>query len=355
MLGGLVLWRCVDPPLSLPPGRGGGLNWGECGWGGEGVLCGHCYHYALYKHLLPPLLKPPPPLYPSSLISHPTPFLPPSLLPPSQVGKTGAWLLMVRLLHDHLRSSQGVVVECPPTPSSIFLTRPTQDDESPLLSNTALPPSLQSQSKCSSIVPLKHLQALTRQSCEDNDRKPIIHLSEDSPKSQAEFSTLSTTNPQNEHRHTVLIPISQYVAYDFTHSCTDCAKYLRGSPVSRAEILTSFLPTEEGGHISLQWHIPTYQQKHCVISPDRKTLERLKLPTLKLKGEKNIPHPLTPIFTPTLSRESSGLFNLFHSSFEGLHVIVTTSGQFERYCKAWPNHIIMALPEQDSLGLGELS
>ena len=299
--------------------------------------------------LLPPSLTPPP----TSSLSHTSPyFLPLSHLPPSQVGKTGAWLLMVRLLHDHLRSSQGVVVKSSPTPSSVFLTRLSQDDEAPLLSHAALP--LSPQSKCSTIVPLRHLQAMTRQSCEDNDRKPIISLSEDSPKSQAEFSTLSTTNSQNEHRHTVLIPLSPYVAYDFTHSCTDCAKYLRGSPVSHAEILTSLLPTEQSGHISLQWHIPTYQQKHCVISPDRKTLERLKLPTLKLKGDKNIPHPLTPIFTPTLSRDSTGLFNLFHSSFEGLHVLVTTSGQFERYCKAWPNHIIMALPEQDSLGLGEL-
>ena len=318
-------------------------------------MCTLCTNtFSLYPSLFPPPS-------PSSLpiFSHtPTHFLPPPLtpppshLPPSQVGKTGAWLLMVRLLHDHLRSSQGVVVESSPIPSSVFLTRLSQDDESPLLSHAALPRS--PRSKCSTIVPLRLLQAMVRQSCEENDRKPIFSLSEDSPKSQAEFSTLSTTNSQNEHRHTVLIPLSPYVAYDFTHSCTDCAKYLRGSPVSHAEILTSLLPTEQGGHISLQWHIPTYQQKHCVVSPDRKTLERLKLPTLKLKGEKNIPHPLTPIFTPTLSRDSIGLFNLFHSSFEGMHVLVTTSGQFERYCKAWPNHIIMALPEQDSLGLGKL-
>lgn len=259
---------------------------------------------------------------------------------------------MVRLLHDHLRSSQGVVVENPPASSSIFLSRTSEGDELPLLTNSV--PMDATSPSCSPIVPLEYLQSVARDSCEENDRKPDISLLKDSPQSQAEFSSLSTANSVSELRHTVSIPISPYIAYDFTHSCADCAKYLRGSPVAHPEVLTSLLPTEQGGHITLQWHVPTYQQKHCVISPDRKTLERLKLATLRLKGEKTISHPLSPIFTPTLSRESSGLFNLFHSSYESLHVLVTTSRQFEKYCKTWPNHLIMALPEQDSLGLGEL-
>jgi len=270
----------------------------------------------------------------------------------SQVGKTGAWLLMVRLLHDHLRSSQGVVVENPPASSRSFLSRTSEGDEVPLLTNSV--PMYITSPSYSPIVPLEYLQSVARDACEENDRKPDIALLKDSPQSQAEFSSLMTANSVSELRHTVSIPISPYIAYDFTHSCADCAKYLRGSPLAHPEVLTSLLPTEQGGHITLQWHVPTYQQKHCVISPDRKTLERLKLATLRLKGEKTISHPLSPIFTPTLSRESSGLFNLFHSSYESLHVLVTTSGQFEKYCKTWPNHLIMALPEQDSLGLGEL-
>ena len=83
-------------------------------------------------------------------------------------------------------------------------------------------------------------------------------------------------------------------------------------------------------------------------------LERLKLPTFKFKGEK-ASQPVTPIFTPTLGRDSSGLFNLFHSLPHHFHVLVTNLSEFKAYCKAWPNHIIMALPDQEVVGLGECS
>jgi len=99
----------------------------------------------------------------------------------SQVGKTGAWLLMVRLLHDHLRSSQGVVVENPPASSSIFLSRTSEGDEVPLLTNS-VPMDITSPSY-SPIVPLEYLQSVARDSCEENDRKPDIALLKDSPQS----------------------------------------------------------------------------------------------------------------------------------------------------------------------------
>lgn len=173
-------------------------------------------------------------------------------------------------------------------------------------------------------------------------------------KTHAEPSPTQATDSTGGVRHTVSLPVSPYIAYDYTHSCTECAKYLRGSPVAKAEILTSLLPTKGGSHVTIHWHVPTYQQKHCVASPDRKTLERLKLQTLRPKSDKSFSRPLTPIFTPTLGRDSSGLFNLFHTSYDFLHVMVTSAGQFERYCKTWPNQLIMAFQDQGSLGLGEV-
>ena len=208
-------------------------------------------------------------------------------------------------------------------------------------------------SKHSRIVSVEYLQDISKR-LNKLDKKPAISLPDGSPRSVGESSVHHTTD-FDMSRHTISIPVSPHIAYDFTHSCTECSKYLRGSPVAHPEILTSILPTEQQGPVKIQWHVPTYQQKHCVISHDRKTLERLKLPMLRLKGEKTITHPLTPIFTPTIGRDSTGLFNLFHTMYDHLHVLVTTSGQFEKYCKAWPNHLIMALPDEGSLGLGEFT
>lgn len=68
-----------------------------------------------------------------------------------------------------------------------------------------------------------------------------------------------------------------------------------------------------------------------------------------------MPHPLTPVFTPTLGRDSLGLFNLFHNQCSQLlHVLVTSESQFSKYCKAWPNHVIMALPDKEATGLGSM-
>ena len=155
---------------------------------------------------------------------------------------------------------------------------------------------------------------------------------------------------------TVSLPLSRYMMYDFTHSCSECSKHVRGNAVAQPEYLLSNLPviSSDGSqsYITIKWFVPSSQQKHCVISLDRKTLERLRLPTFKFKGEK-ASQPVTPIFTPTLGRDSSGLFNLFHSLPHHFHVLVTNLSEFKSYCKAWPNHIIMALPDQEVVGLGE--
>ena len=333
-----------------------------------------------------------------------------------QVGKTGAWLLMVHLLHSHLHSSQGVIVENPPAPSSIFVSPNNFKEETrhQLLRNeegvVSLPqlsPTLALRSsKQSRIVSLECLERIAKLLALDvkNNSKPpkLITLNNSNsspshtqmtarpththqqlgspPLSQAAAAT-SASSAATTHVHvaasdraslsstsTISLPLSSYMTYDFTHSCSECSKHMRGNAIAQAEYFSSSLPLASGatnsastgadsvspqGHISIKWFVPASQHKHCVISQDRKVLERLKLPTFKFKGEK-ASQPVTPIFTPTLGRDSSGLFNLFHSLPHHFHVLVTNLSEFKAYCKAWPNHIIMALPDQEVVGLGEM-
>lgn len=313
------------------------------------------------------------------------------------MGKTGAWLLMIRLLHDHLRSLQGVTVENLPLPLSLFLPSSsslTHKQPNNQLSNSVESPvgsdqlqnhthhnhhvcahtAVSSSSKHSRIVSLEYLHDLLKSDDKDskNSIKPSPTASpRDTPtRSLAESSSLSSSMPQTtgtgfaETRHVISISISPYMSYDFTHSCNECSKYVRGNIVVPPEILTFSLPVQSchatstgtGGErsVSIKWCIPTSQQKHAVIDGNRRTLERLKLPVMRVRGEKSpLLYPMTPVFTPTLGRDSSGLFNLFHHQYYHIHVLVTSESEFGKYCKAWPNHIIMALPDKVATGLGK--
>ena len=297
---------------------------------------------------------------------------------------------MIKLLHDHLRSSLGVMVESVPLPLSTFIPFPP-----PLLPTTArelligegngadmvqnhsplstFPPST---SKHSPIVPLDYLHDLFKNNENDNESKaikPLFLLRNMPTQSSTETSqhgvTTSDVTGRMTRHEVVCLPVSPYMSYDFTHSCNECSKYIRGNPLSPAEFLTSSLPPVGGKNsggggqgkgrckesLIIKWCIPASQQKHCIINASSKTLERLKLPVMRLKGERIPSQIMTPVFTPTLGRDSSGLFNLFHGQFYNLHVLVTSNSEFGNYCKAWPNHIIMALPDQATMGLGKVA
>ena len=291
-----------------------------------------------------------------------------------QVGKTGAWLLMIRLLHSHLHSSQGVTVKNPPPPSSIFVSpddfkgegnHQLQVEEK---GNCSLSPQRISTtalgSRQSRIVSLECLERIASVLSLDskNDFKPPKLLSSNSVSKPTPIASPPTLTAQVADTHsqpaTVSLPLSPYMSYDFTHSCSECSKHMRGNAIAQPDYLSSSLLVVNGAaagsqsHITIKWFVPSIQQKHCVISQDRKTLERLKLPTFKFKGEK-ASHPVTPIFTPTLGRDSSGLFNMYHSLPQYFHVLVTNQSEFKAYCKAWPYHIIMAVPDQEMVGLGK--
>ena len=294
---------------------------------------------------------------------------------------------MIKLLHDHLRSSLGVAVENPPLQASLFI--PLYPSSPPLTTSRGEPTILceengvgeienhasvgmlsSSTSRYNSrIVPLDYLHHLfKRHDDESKSVKPFVVLRDTPTKSRSEASGCEITTSGSvggySSRHEVVsLPVSPFMLYDFTHSCNECSKYVRGTPISPAEYLTSFLPpTTRGGSsngdtregLTLKWRIPGSQQKHCVINSSSKTLERLKLPTIRLKGDRVSSQIMTPVFTPTLGRDSCGLFNLFHGQFYNLHVLVTSETEFGNYCKAWPNHVIMALPDKATMGLGKL-
>ena len=312
---------------------------------------------------------------------------------------------MVRLLHSHLHSSQGVTVENPPAPSSIFVSPNNFKEETchQLLRNEEgvvslpqhSPTFMLRSSKQSRVVSLECLERIARllalNAKNDSKLPKLITLNNNSPS-----HTQTLARPSHTHQHlgspplsqasaatnvhvaaadrttppstsTISLPLSPHMTYDFTHSCSECSKHMRGNAIAQPEYLSSSLPLASGttnstgtnadsarlqGHITIKWFVPASQQKHCVISQDRKILERLKLPMFKFKGEK-ASQPVSPIFTPTLGRDSSGLFNLFHSLPHHFHVLVTNLSEFKAYCKAWPNHIIMALPDQEVVGLGK--
>ncbi len=105
----------------------------------------------------------------------------------------------------------------------------------------------------------------------------------------------------------------------------------------------------------LKWQIPSSQAKHCTLVTDgeRKYLYSLKLP--HINWNKDVKSKIrTPVFIPTMGRDTTGLFNLCHAGYEHLQVLVTVESQFKKYCRAWPNLIIMAVPDNEGMGLGML-
>lgn len=219
----------------------------------------------------------------------------------------------------------------------------------------AVSPSL----KHSRIVQLEFLQGLLKRASNEETKNSVKVTPALSPgglptQSSAEVSTMALGTGV-EARHVVSLSVSPHMSFNFTHSCTECSKYVRGNLLTLPEFLTFSLPCQysKDKSITLRWCVPASQQKHCIISSNRKYLERLKLPLMKVKGDRVSSYPMTPVFMPTLGRDSSGLFNLFHNQFYQVHVLVTNESEFSKYCKAWPNHLIMALPDREATGVGK--
>jgi hypothetical protein len=264
------------------------------------------------------------------------------------------------------------MVENLPVPLSMFLPssltnglcsfEPTSvGTESP---NHLLRNAVSASLKHSRIVPLELLHSILKKAGDEESKNnikttstPVLSPGGLPTQSSAETSSMGVGTVA-ESRHVVSLSVSPHMSFNFTHSCTECSKYMRGSLLTLPDILTFSLPCRYSTDksVTIRWCVPASQQRHCIINSNRKTLECLKIPMVKVKGDRvpsSTAGPLTPIFTPTLGRDSSGLFNLFHNQFYQMHVLVTSESEFGKYCKAWPNHLIMALPDKEATGLGE--
>lgn len=223
-----------------------------------------------------------------------------------------------------------------------------------------------SSSKHSKIVTLEYL---TEHLCNGIDSKPDLKFKLPEVitggKSGARNITESSSSvlpgflqhSQPAANTTVSINISPYMAYDFTHSCNDCAPHkhtqISTNGHNAVQYLESYLPLQAGPPLLIRWQIPASQLKHCVSVTSAVTkgpiLSWLKLPKVVEEGGLSIK---TPVFIPTVDRDLTGLFNLFHSGYHQLEILVTVQSQFKKYCKAWPNQIVMALPDSETVGLG---
>ena len=240
------------------------------------------------------------------------------------------WHLLVRLLHDHLHSLKGVVIETGSLARSIFLKDGSTCE--PVITN----------SKHSKIVTLEYL---TSRLCNGVDSDEVL-----SPP-----RIITTSNSLSLGVSTATISTSPYMAYDASHSCNDCT-HLKQSSGQFSELI-SHLPLKDKSSVTIRWHVPLSQARHCTVSNDSgiKRLEMLNFPFFNRHREQKAA-VRTPVFITSLGRELTGLLNLFHSGYQQLQVVVVTvESQFERYCKAWPQHIIMALPDHKAMGLGELA
>ena len=111
--------------------------------------------------------------------------------------------------------------------------------------------------------------------------------------------------------------------------------------------------------VNLYWHIPLSWEAYFSINDGRQTISSLKLPVASRTGasteEAASRHVKTPIFIPSAGRYQQGLFNLYYAmnQLPFVAVIVVKLSELNFYACAWPNHIIMALPQSaEQLGLG---
>ena len=184
-----------------------------------------------------------------------------------------------------------------------------------------------------------YLEKLYKDLLED-DKKPFTDLPP-SPHHQATPSQATPTTPST------VLTLPPHSLHDSSHSCSTCTDHTHSSPA----LLSQSVPTSHDSHMTIRWCIPASQRKYCVIDEERETLITLSLPHLPEKPDENLFDDI-PIFTPSIGRASTALLNLAHSGVDNLHVIVTTTSEMTSYVGAWPGHVIMGLPDNETLGRG---
>ena len=186
----------------------------------------------------------------------------------------------------------------------------------------------------SRVVAPGYLKQLYRE-LEQDDKKSLILPPSPPPQ----------TTPTNHTPNTILT-LSPYAIHDSTHCCSSCT----ATTSTNCSILSQSIPTSHDSHMTIRWCIPASMTKYCVIDKEHGVLERLCLPDQPDVNQFDD----IPIFTPSLGRATSALLNLTHSGVTGLHVVVTVTSEMQSYMRAWPGHVIMALPDYEASGRGQL-
>ncbi|KAI6659295.1 GREB1-like protein isoform X2 [Oopsacas minuta] len=316
---------------------------------------------------------------------------------PPQVGKTGAYILFIKLLQDLVHSSNFVKIydkfECenstsnPRSPASTNTSNFSLPKSMDILKSKfdSNPINLYQHERLSKLIYIEgespkrsfpaqtfvsHTQGASPELNSEyrvtNASSVIIKEEIQSPVHEDEtyisthnFNELPTpkfdhSTPMKEDCFSVIqqLPDLAY-AYDKSHSCPHCVEYY-GRLNNLAIELTYKMNNGQGPQ--LKFYIP---QQHIVNFQytANKTLVRMNLAFYErenpMKPENFICR--TPIFTPSTGRAKSGLFNLAHvmKHQKHIHIIVVNENEVFEYRKKWPTHIIMAvpnLPEFYSLG-----
>ena len=182
-------------------------------------------------------------------------------------------------------------------------------------------------------------------------------------------------------RKTTLVTVSLPCSYDAFHRSEATRQYREGiaggtsqpSSVSRrgSGSRTASLGGSRSLHplqytlvdgndvVNLYWHIPSYYEDFFCINDGRQTISSLKLPVISHTAvllEDGPPRAVkTPVFIPSTGRYEQGLLNLFYAQNQSSHVavVVVKLSELNFYACAWPNHVIMALPQSaEQLGVG---
>lgn len=226
----------------------------------------------------------------------------------------GASLLLIRLLHDYLRSSRGVTaLNTLPTVLPLIRTTPTSSPMATMYSP---------------VVPMNYLISLC-----DNAATPTSPL-------HCPLSPVKQT--------TVQISAQPTIIHDSSHSCPKCStNSIDSKHFSSSFHLSSIIPCHSDS-LSVQWHIPSQKAKCIAMTTSNQTLECIKLPIHATPTTT----PNIPIFSISPDLKDSALLNLSHTAENNLHVVVTKMSNFDSYKTSWSNHIIAALPDSIFLGTG---
>ncbi len=230
-----------------------------------------------------------------------------------------ACLLLVRLLHEYLRSSRGVAAIA------------KQPIVLPMVNHT--PPSSPMATIFSPIVSVEYLTSSSRDHGDPNPHGNLSHFCPSSP---------SDTKPNS-----VLINAHPSIAHDSLHSCPKCSSVPPSSNESKPSvnyILSSMLQYNSSS-LSIQWSIPS-SKTDLVVMATNNTIECIRLPL------NDRTHISVPVFSVSPDLCESALLNLSHTAEDNMHIIVTKLTNFSLYQNAWPTHVIAALPDYLFAGSG---